>query len=92
MLDKTPERNKPLAINIHIWDNKTDKEERVTTFNIRKVEVDLQKFKSYKEASLEYLQQQEGLDRKYKAIMNLIIWAMNHGKTLEVISASEDQE
>lgn len=92
MLDKTPERNKPLVINIRVFDVETDKEECKTTFNIRKVDIDMRKFKTYKLAEEEYKKQSEGLDKKYQAIMNLVIWAMNNGKEVTFTNVKDDND
>lgn len=84
--------NKPLHIAIRIFDNKSDSdiEERKFSYRISKINVDIREFKSLKAAEAEHLKQKEGLDRKFKSIIDTIIWAANNGKTLEISNALEE--
>jgi hypothetical protein len=84
------ERNKPLTINVRIFDVESDKEERKTTYSLRKVHVDARQYRSLKAAIEEQQKQQSALDRKVKSIINLIIWAAHNGKSLEFVSADLD--
>lgn len=90
MLEKTV--NPPLTINVHIISNDTDKEERVTTYNLRKAPNAKKIFVDNMGNRLSERQENQvlALDRKYKSIMDLIIWAMNNGKTLEFTNAIGD--
>lgn len=83
MLEKT--RNQPLAINIHIIDNATDKEERTVTYHLSKPPSRNQEVLSEKEK-----REIVAVDKKIKAIMNLVIWAMNNNKTLEMVNKNDD--
>ncbi len=78
------ERNKPLAINFRIIDAKTDEEEKVVTYNLRKIDLAPTHYK--------YEMQKKGLDRKKDAIIDMIIWAANNGKVIEVINVKDDSE
>lgn len=84
--------NPPLTINVRIFDVKTDKEERKTSYRLRKIDVDLREHKNIKSANEEYEKQKEALDKKWKSLQDTIIWAMNNGKSVEFVNNLDDKE
>lgn len=76
------ERSPPLMINIRVIDNKTDQEEKLFQINLRRLDKALSK--------AEYDRQKVALEAKVQTIMKLLIWAMNNGKTLEIMNCLED--
>lgn len=82
MFTPNGERSPPLMINIHVIDNKTDEEEKLFQISLRKLDKE----------SNNYDAQKQALNAKVQTIMNLMIWAMNNKKTLEVVNYFEDRE
>lgn len=82
--------NPPLTINVRVFDIETDKEERKSQYRIKKVSVKLRDFHTLKDAEADRERQQNALDKKWKSLQNLIIWAMNNGKEVVFVSAADD--
>lgn len=86
--------NPPLTINVHIIDIATDKEESKKIYELRKVSIDVtQPITSRngidKIAKL-YEMQELALDKKWKVLQNLILWAMNNKKELVFTNVNDD--
>lgn len=89
-------KNQPLSINVRVFDVESDKEESKRIFEIRKAMVEA-KYPIESEADLERIKksldhQRIMLDKKWKLIQDLIIWAMNNRKELVFIAAGDDVE
>lgn len=85
------ERNRPLTINIRVIDIETDKEESEKQYQISKINVDMNKHRSYSAAKDDHDKQEAALNAKYKRIINLMIWAMNNKKELIIVNAVDDK-
>ncbi len=85
-------RSPPLSIVARVFDVKSDKEEACKHYNLRKVDVRLNGFRSLKDIKEEELRQQNALDKKWKSIQDLIIWGLNNNKSIEFTNALDDGE
>lgn len=81
-----------LTFNVRIFDVETDQEERKTQYSLSKINVDLSEHRSFKSAHADYTFQKERVDKKIESIMNMLVWALHHGKYIEFINTADDQE
>jgi uncharacterized protein (DUF2344 family) len=91
-----PNLNLPLSINIRVIDIASDSEESVKKYDLRKVSVnvnepvenerDIDKIKEMLE------KQRAMLDKKWKSIQDLLIWAMNNKKEVVFVNVLDDKE
>lgn len=88
------ERNQPLTFNVHIIDLATDKEEKEMQFNIRKAPRAKKVFVDKHGDRLSDVdhKQVEMLEKKFKALTDLIIWAMNNGKELQIVNVKNEEK
>jgi hypothetical protein len=91
-MQEQKERNRPLFIIVRVFDVKSDTEERRRHYSFRKVDVDVQAYRSLKAAKEEEEKQQEALDKKWKSIKDLIIWGLHNGKSIELTNVIDEKE
>ncbi len=92
IIQEQKERNRPLFIIVRVFDVKSDTEERRRHYSFRRVDVDVQAFRSLSAAKAEEVKQQEALDKKWKSIQDLIIWGLNNGKSIELTNVIDERE
>ncbi len=84
--------NNSLHINAHVFDIQSDKREDTKQFSLRKPNVNINNYKTMRDAEEAKRRQTEALEKKYKWIVDLIIWAATNGKSVEFIALGDDNE
>jgi hypothetical protein len=84
--------NNSLYINAHVFDIKSDRREDTKQFLLRKPHVNISNYETMREAEEAKRRQTEALEKKYKWIVDLIIWAATNGKSVEFVALRDDSE
>lgn len=89
-------KNQPLTINVRVFDVETDTEESKKVYELRKASVsvntpieseyELEKIKKSLDS------QRVMVDKKWKSLQDLIIWAMNNRKEVVFTNSEDDKE